>query len=312
MSPFEPSMKVLAEGLAFPEGPIAMPDGSVLVVEIRRGTLTRVRPDGACEVVARLGGGPNGAAIGPDGACYVCNNGGFDWHDTPDGRSVPGLKPAHYQGGSIQRVDLHSGQVSVLYDRCGDHPLLGPNDIVFDADGGFWFTDLGKRSARSMDHGGVYYARADGGAIEEVIYPLNTPNGIGLSPDGKRLYVAETAPGRLWAFDVERPGRVRKGRAYPNGGELVVGLPGFQLFDSLAVQDDGQVCVATLFNGGISVVSPEVGLVRHIALPDPFTTNLCFGGPALSSAFITLSSTGRLVRLDWPTPGLPLNFSAAP
>jgi len=69
-------LKVIAEGLRFPEGPIAMADGSVLLVEIARGTLSRVR-DGRVEVVADLGGGPNGAAIGPDGACYVCNNGGF-------------------------------------------------------------------------------------------------------------------------------------------------------------------------------------------------------------------------------------------
>src|SRR5207342_2692155 len=72
----------LATGLMFPEGPVAMPDGSTLVVEIGRGTLTRVPSGGgAPEVVADLGGGPNGAAIGPDGACYVVNNGGFLWSE---------------------------------------------------------------------------------------------------------------------------------------------------------------------------------------------------------------------------------------
>ena len=66
--------------LQFPEGPIAMPDGSIIVVEIARGTLSRVDPNGSIEVIADLGGGLNGAAIGPDGACYTCNNGGFIWH----------------------------------------------------------------------------------------------------------------------------------------------------------------------------------------------------------------------------------------
>ena len=70
------AMTEMARGLRFPEGPIAMPDGSVILVEIERQTLSRVHPDGAVSVLAGLGGGPNGAAIGPDGRCYVCNNGG--------------------------------------------------------------------------------------------------------------------------------------------------------------------------------------------------------------------------------------------
>ena len=71
--------RLVAEGLRFPEGPIALPDGDVLVVEIAAGRLTRVHPDGSKTVVATPGGGPNGAAMGPDGKCYVCNNGGFIW-----------------------------------------------------------------------------------------------------------------------------------------------------------------------------------------------------------------------------------------
>jgi hypothetical protein len=66
----------VAEGLLLPEGPVAMGDGSVLVTEVARGTVTRVSASGAVSVVAELGGGPNGLAIGPDGALYVCNNGG--------------------------------------------------------------------------------------------------------------------------------------------------------------------------------------------------------------------------------------------
>ena len=73
-----PQMQEITSGLQFPEGPIAMNDGSVLVVEIKRGTLTRVTPDGTKEVVAETGGGPNGAAIGPDGMVYICNNGGLE------------------------------------------------------------------------------------------------------------------------------------------------------------------------------------------------------------------------------------------
>jgi len=303
-----PEIREIARGLRFPEGPIALPDGDVLLVEIERRTLSRVKPDGRVEVVAETGGGPNGAAIGPDGMVYVCNNGGFEWHRGSAGLR-PGLQPADYAGGCIQRVDPATGRVEVLYTATANGPLRGPNDLVFDAHGGFWFTDLGKARARDLDRGGIYYARADGSLVEEVVYPMLTPNGIGLSPDGRRLYVAETQTGRVWAFDVEAPGKVRKlPFPSPNGGTLLAGLPGFQLFDSLAVDSQGNVCVATLFNGGITVISPDGSQVRHVPMPDTYTTNVCFGGPGLSTAYVTLSMTGRLVAIDWPCAGAKLNY----
>ena len=99
--------EVVTDGLQFPEGPIAMADGSVLLVEIRRKTLTRVFPDGRQEIVAEIDGGPNGAAIGPDGAVYVVNNGGFEWVKTPSGGvTTHGHAPHDYKSGSVQRVDL--------------------------------------------------------------------------------------------------------------------------------------------------------------------------------------------------------------
>jgi gluconolactonase len=136
-----------------------------------------------------------------------------------------------------------------------------------------------------------------------------TPNGIGLSPDETRLYVAETQTGRLWAFDLEAPGVVRKQPfPSPNGGTLVAGFRGYQLFDSLAVDAEGNICVATLFHGGITVISPDGRSVEHVAMPDLYTTNFCFGGAGLRTAYVTLSVSGRLVALDWPRPGLALNF----
>lgn len=296
----------ITSGLQFPEGPIACEDGSVLLVEIKRGTLSRVTPDGTIEVVAETGGGPNGAAIGPDGACYICNNGGFEWHDL-GGFLLPGNQPADYTGGSIQRVDLTTGAVETLYTECDGIPLKGPNDIVFDAHGGFYFTDLGKHRERDQDRTGVFYAKPDGTLIREIIFPMEGPNGIGLSPDGKRLYVAETPTGRVWAFDIESPG-VPAGD--PNdllSRNCLAGLPGMQMLDSLAVDGEGHVCVATLVNGGITSISPDGSSVEHYATPDPLTTNICFGGEDLRTAYITLSGTGVLVKATWPRPGLALN-----
>jgi gluconolactonase len=223
------------------------------------------------------------------------------------GMLVPGEQAHDYRGGSIQRIDLATGAVETLYDRCGLHGLRGPNDLVFDGQGGFWFTDHGKIRARERDRGGVYWARADGSEVREVIHPLDSPNGIGLSPDGRRLYVAETFTGRLWAFEVTGPGEIAASAVLGGpGGTLVAGLPGFQLFDSLAVEASGNVCVATLVTGAITVFAPDGAIVEQIATADPLTTNLCFAGPELRTAYATLSGTGQLVAVDWPRPGLRL------
>ncbi len=297
-----------ARGLRFPEGPIAMPDGSIVLVEIERQTLSRVHPDGAVSVVAALRGGPNGAAMGPDGRCYVCNNGGSDWYRRDD-TLIPGLQGSDYHGGSIQAVDLTTGAVETVYTHSDQGPLRGPNDLVFDAHGGLWFTDLGKTRRRDMDRGCVCYARADGSACTEVIRAMMTPNGIGLSPDGTRLYVAETIPGRVWWWEITAPGQVRIERTGTlNRGHLLVGVPGYQEFDSLAVDSAGYVCVATLHNGGITVIAPDGSSVAHVPMPDAMTTNICFGDADLRTAYITLSQTGRLVSMPWPRPGLGLHY----
>ncbi|MGZ3377257.1 MAG: SMP-30/gluconolactonase/LRE family protein [Phenylobacterium sp.] len=320
-----PACRELANGLLFPEGPIALPDGSVIVVEMRRQTLSQATPGGQVEIVAELSGGPNGAALGPDGRFYVANNGGPGWIVDAQGNSLPVGQANDNHGGSIQRVEPRTGKVETLYDRCDGRPIGSPNDLVFDDHGGFWFTDFGTYSAgssdsgggadASADSGGVYYARADGSRIERKIFPLDHPNGIGLSPDGKRLYVAETPTARCLAYDLEAPGVLaagagpfsdRGGDKDSDRGHVLAALGGeHQFFDSLAVDDAGHVCVATIVPGAVSDIWPDGSRVDQYLLPDGIVTNVCFGGPALSTAFATLSLRGKLVAFDWPRPGLP-------
>jgi gluconolactonase len=88
--------------------------------------------------------------------------------------------PEGYVGGWIERLDLATGERRTLYESCGGHRLAGPNDLVFDAHGGFYFTDFGKMWPRHRDNGGLYYALADGSLIAEVAYPMILPNGVGL------------------------------------------------------------------------------------------------------------------------------------
>ncbi|MDR7033156.1 SMP-30/gluconolactonase/LRE family protein [Mesorhizobium sp. BE184] len=302
------AVRAVTSGLEFPEGPVALEDGTLLVGEMAAGRITRIAPDGTKSTLAETGGGPNGLALGPDGCLYVCNNGGQNW-TRENGQLVALGQADAYAGGRIEKIDLATGQVSVLYDRGPSGPLRGPNDIVFDRDGGLWFTDMGKRRKRDMDYGGIYYASVDGAQIREIVYPMMQPNGIALSPDESRLYVAETNTARVWSFDLVEPGEIAPAQRHARGIEqLLIGLPGYQLLDSMAIDAQGNVCIATMINGGITVVSPRGHLVEHIAMPDPFTTNICFGGPDMRTAFVTLSGTGVLAAFEWPRQGLELNF----
>ena len=302
-----PHLTEIASGLAFPEGPVMLPDGAMLVVEIAKGCVTRIDGKGRKSIIATPGGGPNGAAFGPDGYLYICNNGGFAWK-TVDGRLSPTGQPEDYSGGRIERINIDTGKVEVLYAHCGGYPLKGPNDIVFDRHGGFYFTDLGKRRARDTDLGALYYAKTDGSLISELVQPMIMSNGVGLSPDEQTVYVAETRTGHLWAFDIVAPGVIRKQPPHENGGRHLAGPPGFTSYDSLAVEANGNICVATLVMGGINVIAPDGGFIEFIATPDPYCTNICFGGPDLKTAYLTLSSTGKVVSLPWARPGLRLNF----
>ena len=300
----------VAAGLRFPEGPIAMPDGSVILVEMFGDCITRVLPNGSKEVVARIDGGPNGIAIGPDGAIYLCNNGGSFTQTDFLGLTFPGpMTPSNYIGGRIQRVDVATGAVKDLYTECDGNKLRGPNDLVFDKQGGMWFTDHGIRHGRTADLTGIYYAKPDGSMIREVVFPTDAPNGIGLSPDGSTLYWAETHTGRVFKAAVTGPGEIA-GFSSLDPSACLCGLPGVQLFDSLAVDGDGNVCVATLGMqfAGITVISPSGEILDQIATGDPLTTNICFGGADYKTAYLTLSGTGRLVSMQWPYAGLRLNY----
>ena len=301
-------MQLVAEGLEFPEGPIAMDDGSIILTEIKGQRLTRVTPDGRKTTVVETGGGPNGAAIGPDGAIWITNNGGaFEWLDNA-GMTIPGPTPASHTGGMIQRYDLSTGKLTTVYEACEGRRLIGPNDLVFDKQGGFWFTDHGCSTPEGRKFGGLYYARTDGSLISRQRDHIISPNGVGLSPDETVVYVADTQLARLWAFDIGDVGQL----APPPGfapGRVVKNLDGFQYLDSLAVEAGGKICVATIINGGVTIFDPDGG-VEHVPAPDLVCTNICFGGPDMMDAWITASATGKLYKARWPRPGLKLNFNA--
>lgn len=301
-------IEIVASDLAFPEGPVAMADGSLLYVEIKGKKVQRLSPDGSISEVGNAGGGPNGLAIGVDNAVYVCNNGGLIFGSD---HSMDLRGPAvEYTSGSIQRIDLSAGETTTLYTECNGIRLSAPNDMVIDEHGGIYFTDLGKYLATGHEYGGIFYALPDGSSIVPIAYPFTSPNGIGLSPDQQTLYVSDTESATLWAFDIEEPGVVTK-RPFPShgGARFVARLDQNVWFDSLAVQANGCICVATLIVGLFTVFSPEGGVVYQVRMPDGYPTNLCFSGEDMRTVWVTLSESGRIGRCTWPESGLKLNFN---
>ena len=161
---------------------------------------------------------------------------------------------------------------------------------------------------RDRDDGGVYWAANDGSRIVEPAYPVfGGANGIALSPDGRTLYVAETETGRLWAWPVEGPGVLAK-EPWPStsGGRMLCQFPGYRRLDSIAVTAAGNICVATLVSGEITTVSPGGDILRLVPMPERMPTNICFGGAGMRTAYITLSTSGKLAAMEWDEPGLAL------
>jgi gluconolactonase len=218
------------------------------------------------------------------------------------------------------------GKITTLYqhfparDPFGDAvtlPLRSPDDLVFDSSGGFWFTDWGKDRWRDRDITGVYYAQPDGSSIKEMIFPMKSPNGVALSPDERRLYVAESFTRRILYWELDGPGSIdaRSSPCADGSFLLTAHLPYQGCPDSMAMDEEGNLYVACFLpqgsnpnvRGGIAVVSPHGEVLDWIEIDvednDPLPSNICFGGDDLRTAYITLDGTGRLIACEMKIPG---------
>ena len=124
----------------------------------------------------------------------------------------------------------------------------------------------------------MYYARPDGSHISAQRIDQITPNGVALSADERTLYWSDSMLQKLWAAEIVRPGELAPAPAGPAPGRAVVTLPGMQWPDSMAMEADGRVCIATIFSGVVTIVDPRTGSFEEVAFPDPITTNVALGG----------------------------------
>ena len=300
-------------GTAVPGGPdLAVATGGCSSSRSRAGTLAAVSPDGTVERVATTGGGPNGAALGPDGKVYVCNNGGFEWHERRRASSSPAPQPADYIGGRIQRVDIDTGEVEDLYTEVDGHPLRGPERHRV------------RRRRRLLLHRPRQVAGPGGRQGRRVLRHERTARRSPSSPTGSTTPTASPSPPTAATCTSPRrspagcgrgtiavAGRARRRRPRPVGhGTLLYSFDGYQLLDSMAVDGAGNICVATLITGAVSVVSPDRRAARpvHGARARSVRHQRLLRRRRLPHGVHHVVGARAAVRDDWPGAGHRLHF----
>ena len=258
---------LLASNLGFPEGPVVMPDGSIVICDGNTGEL--LRWDGSSmSTFAAMGGSPWGAVLGSDGAVYVTQGGNVP--GSPDQSAVAG----------IQRVNA-DGSVETLSTEIGGHALAGPNDLAFGPDGRLWFTDSGTeqddRFAAEDRAPGRLFVLGPGGAGEFLMERPNVyPNGIAFDAHG-RLYWTESAAHRVCRLE---------------GGEATTfcQLSDGHVPDGMAFAADGRAFVCTTISGGVTVLSAEGEVLEEISLGE-HATNCIFAG---STLYVTATKVAEI------------------
>jgi gluconolactonase len=249
-------------------------------------TITQFTLDGRHQVWAETGA-PNGHKVLADGTHVVCDASQHAvLHLSDDGKMLP-----------------HASH------QCDGKPLRGPNDLTLDTPhGGFYFTDPGD-SGKDNPIGTVHYVDAKG-VTHHVDGGLAYPNGIVLTPDGKRLYVGESQHNRVWVYDVQGPGKVSERRLFANlpvkdeqAGQID-NQP-----DGMCLDQAGNLYVAHYGMKQVQVLDPAGKLVARYPGGNLTTSNVAFGGPNHNQLFITgalgdAENRGGLFRLDLNVPGL--------
>jgi len=261
-------IEFLDDGYQGTEGPIALPDGSVVFTETQRNRLMRIDQDGNGSRWLFNTNGANGLAFDSQGRLIAV-------------QTVPGK--------TAVAVIYPPGQEKVLSNNYKGKPYGRPNDLVVDKKGGVYFTDPGPNVPAGQSYPAdalppaVYYIPPGGESIQ-VATDIARPNGIQLSPDERILYVNDSRGEYLIAYDIQSDGTLRNKRNFAKyvgvtreGGQITSGA------DGLAVDNEGRVY--TTSNAGIDVFSPQgqhLGTIPVSLRPQ----NLAFSGKDKKTLYI--------------------------
>lgn len=271
------AVQLVKEGFEAVEGPVPQADGGLLFTNNRTSQVVRVAPDGTTSIWLEATGGANALTVLPSGEIAATQ--------------IGDLAIAVVQPGASPRV---------LVKGYGDKPFNRPNDLIAGRRGDIYFTDTAAIGATNPPLPSALYHLAPGKPLRQVTTDIARPNGVALSPDGRRLYVANTNGEWILAFDVSRRGKVGKMREFArlalpapqNGTAASAGA------DGIAVDEKGRLFVATAL--GVQVFSPRGEALGTIALPRQ-PQNLAFAGADRSQLYVV--GRGAVYRVPTLTRG---------
>jgi gluconolactonase len=287
---------IFSSGLISPEGPVALPDGSWLIVEggPERGSITHISPNGQAKSIVAKTGRPNGLAVDKTGTIWAAES------------KVP----------SLIRVTM-DGKVEVVATACDSEPFLFPNDLCFGPDGALYMTDSGvhidefapggKIRPDYLDirmDGRVYRIDPTTGQPEKLDAGIRFTNGIAFGPD-KCLYASETVTGAIYRYAFQG-GRVTGPRHRFGDVNDPAGPPGWRGPDGMAFGADGRLYVAVFGQKDVTVLNAEGVVVARIGTQGILPTNLAFGLPGQRKIYVTEYEFGQLEVFDVETDGLSL------
>lgn len=275
-------IELLAEGFEWSEGPAWIKEGGYLVFnDIPRNTTFKWSDEEGLSIFLRpagfaIGGNPPGEELGSNGLFVHPVTGEIVYCD--------------HGNRCVAVLDQENWTKTIIADRYNGKRLNSPNDVVISSKGHYYFTDppyglsWPDFPGMELDFCGVYHLTPDG-VLSLVTKELNRPNGIGLSPDEKTLYVASSEDdNQVWlAVDVNDDGST-------GGSRLFFDATGFDKYgegggnDGLAVDASGNIWATG--PGGVMVFTPEG---RHLGSIDTGThlANCTFGGEEGNVLYIT-------------------------
>jgi len=246
----------LSGAFKFTEGPAVDADGNVYFTDQPNDRIHIWSADGKLSTFLEPAGRSNGLCFDNDGALWACAD----------------------EKNELWKIDVKTKKVTVVLKDHGGKLLNGPNDLWVRPDGGIYFTDpfykrdYWKRGAQEQDKRALYFLSAKG-KLARVDDDFGQPNGIVGTPDGKTLYVADIGKSKTYRYEIQDDGTLKNRQLFCESGS-----------DGMTLDDAGNVY---LTGKGVLIFDKDGKKIDTIAIDEPWTANVCFGGKAMKTLFVT-------------------------